>query len=317
MEDDSHSVISAKYFRNPDKGRIMSKIRVPKTSNINTDSKIQQDNYLRNNILNSFETNRTDNFLNKINNSYEQPKFAKNKIQLKSLDKINQVKPLSRPAVFERLTSEGPKNPRRRVRPDTNHKEQEEIKQFHRSKKAQIFHNIGDTGSSFDAVAESSNFESNPYDADYSNSLVKPIKTNSKFTFNNRSYIFTGAKNELDLLPVKKIVEHRELVYRHYVKSQVGKSQAGEKKVNQDSYISQKYLNNWVFGVLDGHGLYGHHASSFVKRLLLKSIFRKTKSKMYASESSSSKKGSESSFVQHKDIVSGFKYVHKYFEDAK
>ena len=113
MDDDSTSIISAKYFRNPNKGRIISKIRIPKTSNITNDSRIQEDNYMRNNILNSFDTNRTDNYLSRINNSYDQPKLIKNKIQLKSLDKISQIKPLSRPAVFERLTSEILRNPRK------------------------------------------------------------------------------------------------------------------------------------------------------------------------------------------------------------
>ena len=255
---------------------------------MSSDSKIQEDSFMRNNILNSFDTNRTDNFLSKINSSYEQPKLIKNKIQLKSLDRITQIKPLSRPAVFERLTSEVLKNPRKKVRPDTNYKDLEEIKPFHRSVKPQVINNIGDTGSSFDAIIENSNIELNPYNPDYSNSIMKP-RNKAKFNFNNRSYVFNGAKSELDILPVKRIIENKEIVYRHYVKTQVGRNQSGEKKVNQDSYISQKYSNYWVFGVLDGHGLYGHHASSFVKRLLPKAIFRKPKSKMHVSTSINSK----------------------------
>ena len=62
--------------------------------------------------------------------------------------------------------------------------------------------NIGDTGSSFDVAGDNSSPEPNPYDPDYSNSVMKP-RNKSKLSFNNRSYIFTGSKNQLDILPVK------------------------------------------------------------------------------------------------------------------
>ena len=50
----------------------------------------------------------------------------------------------------------------------------------------------------------------------------------------------------------------------------------GHKKINQDSYIHEKNINGVVnfniFGVLDGHGDFGHLASNFVKRYILNRI---------------------------------------------
>ena len=48
------------------------------------------------------------------------------------------------------------------------------------------------------------------------------------------------------------------------------------KKKNQDSYISEKKINGVLnfnlFGVLDGHGVNGHHASQFVKKYIINRI---------------------------------------------
>ena len=50
----------------------------------------------------------------------------------------------------------------------------------------------------------------------------------------------------------------------------------GHKKINQDSYIHEKNINGVVnfniFGVLDGHGDFGHLASNFVKGYILNRI---------------------------------------------
>jgi serine/threonine protein phosphatase PrpC len=44
------------------------------------------------------------------------------------------------------------------------------------------------------------------------------------------------------------------------------------KKSNQDSHIAIKDLANikglWMFGVMDGHGINGHHVSEFVRKYL-------------------------------------------------
>ena len=58
--------------------------------------------------------------------------------------------------------------------------------------------------------------------------------------------------------------------------SVAGKGENGLKKTNQDSYISEKKINGVLnfnlFGVLDGHGVNGHHASQFVKKYIVNRI---------------------------------------------
>ena len=55
-----------------------------------------------------------------------------------------------------------------------------------------------------------------------------------------------------------------------------GKSEGGIKKVNQDSYILEKNINEVlnfnIFGVLDGHGINGHLVSQFVSRYIINRI---------------------------------------------
>ena len=55
-----------------------------------------------------------------------------------------------------------------------------------------------------------------------------------------------------------------------------GKGENGKKKTNQDSFISERNINGVlnfnVFGVLDGHGVNGHHASQFVKKYIINRI---------------------------------------------
>jgi serine/threonine protein phosphatase PrpC len=44
------------------------------------------------------------------------------------------------------------------------------------------------------------------------------------------------------------------------------------KKTNQDAHLAVKDLGNvrglWMFGVMDGHGINGHHVSEFVRKHL-------------------------------------------------
>jgi len=90
------------------------------------------------------------------------------------------------------------------------------------------------------------------------------------------------------------------------------------------------YANHWVFGVCDGHGLFGHHASSMVKRLLPKAIFKKGKknhvstsvgskmSKNIANGTSDSTSFNPSkSELLNKNISAGFKHLHQNMEDMK
>ena len=65
-----------------------------------------------------------------------------------------------------------------------------------------------------------------------------------------------------------------------YVKTSKATSEPGmedgHKKINQDSYIHEKNINGVlnfnIFGVLDGHGDFGHLASNFVKGYILNRI---------------------------------------------
>lgn len=66
----------------------------------------------------------------------------------------------------------------------------------------------------------------------------------------------------------------------NYIKLAQATSQAGKdngvKKINQDSYVSEKNINGIlnfnVFGVLDGHGPNGHFASQFTKKYIINRI---------------------------------------------
>ena len=58
--------------------------------------------------------------------------------------------------------------------------------------------------------------------------------------------------------------------------SVAGQDEEGIKKINQDSYILEKNINDVlnfnIFGVLDGHGINGHLVSQFVSRYIINKI---------------------------------------------
>ena len=58
----------------------------------------------------------------------------------------------------------------------------------------------------------------------------------------------------------------------HYVLSKAGLDEDGRLKINQDSYLFIKEINGIknfnIFGVLDGHGPYGHFVSQLISRYL-------------------------------------------------
>lgn len=316
IEVHSPTMIPAKYFKDVNKPGILNKIRVPKTGDVNNIAQVKENNFMRNNALMAVDqTSRTEDFMRKLNYSYERPKLQKNKIQLKSLnEKSFPTKPAGKPAVFERLTAGLLKNTKKR-----NHKIEEDkhggsVHEVRKIKKVQPVGKFGDTGSSFDRIIENEYSESNPYNADYLDNSLKP-KSRMK-NFNNRSHVFEHTNISLNMEAIKKFGDKLDVVMSYDIKSQVGKNHNKEKKVNQDSYICQKLSNQWIFGVLDGHGLYGHHASAFVKRLLPKAIFKKNK-KMHMSNSVVSKKDLGEARLEHKEISHGFKQVHKQFEEMK
>ena len=86
-------------------------------------------------------------------------------------------------------------------------------------------------------------------------------------------------KNLVNLL--KNTFLNSEFSQNTYIKScesitVPGKKENGNKKVNQDSYIIERNINGIlnfnIFGVLDGHGEYGHYASQFVSRYVISHI---------------------------------------------
>jgi serine/threonine protein phosphatase PrpC len=66
------------------------------------------------------------------------------------------------------------------------------------------------------------------------------------------------------------------IVFKTIVEKYASKTRMGMipnmKKTNQDSHIAVKDLAGvkglWFFGVMDGHGINGHHVSDFVKKYL-------------------------------------------------
>lgn len=316
QEPKSPSTIPDKYFKDVTKIRMMNKIKIPKTGDIVGSREIRASKNFSGAVD---ETSRTEDFMRKLNYSFDQSKLQKNKIQLRALNEQqtedgNIEKPPSRPPVFERLTAGLLKNTNGKSNKRDLIKNLEESKEGQKIKKVYPVGNFGDTGSSFDKVVEKGIYEPNPYDPEYSNPVLKS-KSKAK-NLQNRSYIFEKNKISLNMSNIKKMNEKSDVVARYDIKTQVGKNNNKNKKVNQDASICQKISNYWVFGVMDGHGLYGHHASTFAKRFLPKSIFKKSK-KMHLTTSVSAKKEMEFSELTHKDIISGFKTVHKYFEEMK
>ena len=79
-----------------------------------------------------------------------------------------------------------------------------------------------------------------------------------------------------------KLIEiNREFSTNNFIKicqatSVAGKGENGLRKINQDSYISERNINGILnfnlFGVLDGHGEHGHFVSQFVSRYIINRI---------------------------------------------
>jgi len=63
-----------------------------------------------------------------------------------------------------------------------------------------------------------------------------------------------------------------DIVSSHCVKSRPGMLANKTQKTNQDSYVVIKDFacikKAWFFGVFDGHGINGHHASNHIKQYL-------------------------------------------------
>ena len=92
--------------------------------------------------------------------------------------------------------------------------------------------------------------------------------------------------------------------------SVAGKKENGNKKVNQDSYIIERNINGIlnfnIFGVLDGHGDYGHYASQFVSRFVINNI----------KNHPLIKKCDDPKEIYQKLILNGYQIIANIFTDA-
>jgi hypothetical protein len=196
---------------------------------------------------------------------------------------------------------------------------------------------VEETGSSFNQEFENepTHVINSNYNMDGPEYTIRGVRHRTKPKHAaKRSYVFENSNLELIMSLVKDTVEPVDVIHRFEVKTQIGKTQNRDKKVNQDSYICQNMGNYWTFGVLDGHGQYGHNASAYVKRLLPKIIFsQKSKTNKIAAENKIEpnrplyiKKNKSSPIttldgskqesqlkkrILNKDIIAAFKKVHK------
>ena len=89
-----------------------------------------------------------------------------------------------------------------------------------------------------------------------------------------------------------------------------GKNENGNKKINQDTYVIERNINGIlnfnIFGVLDGHGEYGHYASQFVSRYAVNRI----------KNNPSIKKCDEAKEVYKKLTFNGYEIIANIFTDA-
>ena len=95
-----------------------------------------------------------------------------------------------------------------------------------------------------------------------------------------------GGKRKKSIDPVNRVRrkstrEFKEFSQITYIKNcealcTGGRGDDGLPKINQDTYVLERNINGVlnfnIFGVLDGHGDYGHFASQFVKRYIINRI---------------------------------------------
>ncbi|MCQ2817117.1 MAG: protein phosphatase 2C domain-containing protein [archaeon] len=108
-----------------------------------------------------------------------------------------------------------------------------------------------------------------------------------------------------NLAPKKKVVKK---IYKIKSLSQVGFSGLGVKKVNQDNFFIYKNLNDeegvYYIGVVDGHGVEGHHVSKYLINHLPQNLNKELKkTKKYIHDKENLEKTLNSVFVDtNKDL---------------
>jgi len=120
-------------------------------------------------------------------------------------------------------------------------------------------------------------------------------------------------KNIVNLL--KNAFLNSEFSKNTYIKScesitVPGKKENGNKKINQDSFIIERNINGIlnfnIFGVLDGHGEFGHYASQFVSRYVISHI----------KNHPLIKKCDDPKEIYQKLILNGYEIIANLFTDA-
>ena len=112
------------------------------------------------------------------------------------------------------------------------------------------------------------------------NIFEKPIQNYNQeklITETNFMKNSTDRDKTIDLIEKKKIIEYKSNYYKKYsADSLAGKDCFGKRKINQDLYLVKTKMNNIegfnAFGVLDGHGEYGHKVSSFTRNEIINEI---------------------------------------------
>ena len=106
------------------------------------------------------------------------------------------------------------------------------------------------------------------------NDLIK--KNNNKARLHkNSSEKISNEKNCENIVEIQKTTE-KEFLKNYKCYSLAGKDLSGKRKINQDVYLAKININNIegfnAFGVLDGHGEYGHEISRFTRDFIIEEI---------------------------------------------
>ena len=114
----------------------------------------------------------------------------------------------------------------------------------------------------------------------------KKLKEDNKRKIIRFEVPIKGGKRKKSIDPVNRVRrkstrEFKEFSQITYIKNcealcTGGRGDDGLPKINQDTYVLERNINGIlnfnIFGVLDGHGDYGHFASQFVKRYIINRI---------------------------------------------
>lgn len=117
------------------------------------------------------------------------------------------------------------------------------------------------------------------------NFLVNTLKGNLKDDKNFEVKEYNYLSNNDDININRNISNEFNITQNYHINNALinirgvsipGKDSKNEMKLNQDSYIIKRDINNIknfnLFGIFDGHGFYGHRISSYLKENIIKKI---------------------------------------------